>query len=44
MEGYQIAPQHMAPRGINQLAYDVLHVLWRQQGYVSNFFIHTMRW
>lgn len=44
MEGYKIAPHHMAPQGINQLTYDVLNVLWRQTGYISNFFMHTQGW
>lgn len=44
MRGYQIAPHHMAPQGINQLVYDILNVLWRQSQYVSPFTIHTMRW
>lgn len=44
MEGYQIKPHEMAPRGIKQLTYDVLNVLWRQHGYMSNFTIHTMGW
>lgn len=44
MRGYQIAPRHLAPPGINQLSYDVLNVLWRTAGYVSCFTIQTMRW
>lgn len=44
MRGYQIAPHHLAPPGINQLVYDILNVLWRQHGYKSNLTIHTMGW
>lgn len=44
MEGYKIEPHQLAPKGINQLVYDVLNALWRQHGYVSNFTIHTMVW